>query len=334
MIQYINSLKKLVEENYDITVLDMTKLKNVYKIVAVEGNFCLKQFKYDIYRLKHIFEVFDYLKNNNFDNILDIIFTYSGEKYVELNGIYFYMTIWVESRELNYSNNYDVIKAAQYIAKFHKYSKGFIASEDTKPDIRWMKWIEIFEKKINDISKFKEFIDDKSELSTFDKIYSKNIEKNIEIANESIENLYKFDYENVMNEYTKKFYICHHDLANHNILLDSFGKIYLIDFDYVILDTYLHDLGSFIMRCLKFGRWNNEKFETIIDSYKSIKYVSEQEISIVMSFILFPNDFWQIGFQYYMEKINWNVEKFLKRLNRSENDKIDRRNFIRSLIAK
>ena len=59
MIQYINDLKKLVEENYDVTILDMSKLKNVYKIVAVEGNFCLKQFKYEFSRFKHILEIFE-----------------------------------------------------------------------------------------------------------------------------------------------------------------------------------------------------------------------------------------------------------------------------------
>ncbi len=51
-------------------------------------------------------------------------------------------------------------------------------------------------------------------------------------------------------------------------------------------------------------------------------------------FILFPNDFWQIGIQRYRESIGWDNEKFLKRLNRSENDKDDRTNFIRSIIFK
>lgn len=334
MIQYINDLKKLVEENYDVTILDMSKLKNVYKIVAVEGNFCLKQFKYEFSRFKHILEIFDYFKKEDFDNILDVISTYSEKKYIEFDNVYFYMTFWIESRELNYSNSYDLIRAAQHIAKFHNYSKGFKVSKDSKADIRWMKWFEIFDRKINDIYKFKKLIEDKSELSVFDKIYFENIDKNIQIANESIENLYKFDYENVMKEHIKKNYICHHDLANHNILLDSSGKIYFIDFDYVILDTHLHDLGSFIMRCLKFGRWNHEKFKIIINSYKDVKHVSKQELSLAMSFILFPNDFWQIGVQYYNEKINWDEEKFLRRLTRFENDKDDRRNFIINMISK
>lgn len=334
MNQYINDLKKLVEENYDITIFHINQFKNVYKISAVEGNFCLKQVKHDFHRFKHILDVFYYLKRKEFDNILELIETYDNKKYITLDNVYFYMTRWVESRELNYSNNYDVIRASQHIAKFHNHTKGFIVSPDTSPDIRWMRWIEIFDHKMNEILEFKDMLRDKKELTIFDQIYFENIDKNVDIAKESIDLLHKFDYEGVIKEHSKKNYICHHDLANHNILLDSQGKIFFIDFDYVILDTYLHDLGSFILRCLKFGRWDKYKMDIILKSYKDVKYITKQELSLMLSFILFPNDFWQIGLQRYKEDIRWNDDKFIKRLTRFENDKDDRVNFIKSIIFK
>ncbi len=65
MDQYISSLKRLLEENYDITIFDIIKFKNIYKISAVEGNFCLKQCKYKFGKFKYILDVLDYLKNKN-----------------------------------------------------------------------------------------------------------------------------------------------------------------------------------------------------------------------------------------------------------------------------
>ncbi len=333
MIQYFNDLKRLVEKNYDITVLNILKYKNVYKIIGVEGDFCLKQFKYDFYRLKHVLEVFKYLIDENFENVLDIIPAFSGEKYVELNNIYFYMTKWIESRELNYSNTYDIIRASQHIAKFHNYSEGFVPNYKIEADIRWGKWIDIFNKKINDILKFKQIIEEKNEKSIFDKIYLKNLDENIKLGNQSIENLKKYNYENIISEHENKGYICHHDLANHNILIDCHNKIYFIDFDYVILDSFLHDLSSFINRVLKYGRWTTDKFNIIIDSYKDVKDISKNEISLALSFMLFPNDFWQLGIQYYYENITWTSEKFLKRLTRFENDKKSKNEFILNMIS-
>ena len=58
MDQYISSLKRLVEENYDITILDIIKFKNIYKISAVEGNFCLMQCKNKFIKIKYIFNSF------------------------------------------------------------------------------------------------------------------------------------------------------------------------------------------------------------------------------------------------------------------------------------
>ncbi len=334
MSEYLERLKKLVEENYDVTVLNIIKFKNVYKIIAVEGNLCLKQFKYSFCRLKHVLEVFEHFREKNFENILNVISSNTNYKYVELDGVYFYMTHWVESRELNYSNIYDIAKASNHIAKFHNYSTNFKNSDDTKGDVRWFRWIDIFNRKISDILKFRDEILKKEYLSIFDKIYLKNVEKNIGMANESIENLYKFDYKEIMKKHIRENYICHHDLANHNILLDGDDKIYFIDFDYVILDTFLHDFASFIMRSMKIGRWNIDKFKIIVDSYRDVKYMSKQELSLAMSFLLFPNDFWQLGFQYYVEEIRWNEEKFLRRLTRFENDKYDRAEFIRDIISK
>lgn len=332
MSEYLNNLKKLVEENYDVTVLNMIKFKNVYKIVAVEGNFCLKQFKYSFCRLKHVLEIFEHFNRKNFKNIPEIIPCNLKREYVELNGIYFYMTHWIESRELNYSNIYDVEDAAFHIAKFHIYGRDFKISDETKADIRWFRWIEIFNRKIDDILKFRDVILHRDELSVFDKIYLKNVERNISLANESIENLYRFDYKSVMKHHIVESYICHHDLAGHNILKDREGKLYFIDFDYVILDTFLHDLASFLMRTMKIGRWNIGKLRIIVNSYRSVKQLSKQELSLAMSFLLFPNDFWQLGFQYYVEEINWDEEKFLRRLTRFENDKDDRISFIRNVI--
>ncbi|BAK80965.1 CotS family spore coat protein [Candidatus Arthromitus sp. SFB-rat-Yit] len=334
MDQYVRDLKRVVEVNYDITIFDIIKFKNVYKISAVEGNFCLKQCKCKFDKFKYILDVLDYLKKQEFDNILSIVETYSEEQYIEFNDVYFYMTEWIESRELNYSNYYDIIRASQNIGNFHNYTQGYKPSKNILPDYRWMKWGDIFNLKLMDIISFKESLKYRSDLDIFDRIYLENADKNIDLAKESIELLYKFEYEKIVKEHFEIGYICHHDLANHNVLIDSKGKIYFIDFDYVILDTYLHDLGSFINRCLKLGSWNEYKLNLIINSYRDIKRLPKREILLTLSFILFPNDFWQIGIQRYRENIRWSDERFLKRLNRSENDKQDKTNFIKSIIFK
>ena len=56
---------------------------------------------------------------------------------------------------------------------------------------------------------------------------------------------------------------CHHDYAHHNILVDTNKKINIIDFDYCMLDSHLHDLCSLLIRTMKDGKWEKEKADLI-----------------------------------------------------------------------
>ncbi len=121
---------------------------------------------------------------------------------------------------------------------------------------------------------------------------------------------------------------CHHDYANHNILIDSENQIYIIDFDYCMLDTKLHDLASILIRVMKNGKWDLKSAELILNSYRKESDVDKESIPIIAAFMEFPQDYWQIGIQYYWEKQPWSEEFFFNKLNRYYEDREERQEFI------
>lgn len=122
---------------------------------------------------------------------------------------------------------------------------------------------------------------------------------------------------------------CHHDYANHNVLIDDKGEVNIIDFDYCMMDTYLHDLSSLIIRVLKNGKWKLDSANFIINVYSSINNVKEEDIPIMAGFMEFPQNYWQIGIQYYWEKQPWGEDFFIKKLCRMLKDGQGRLEFIR-----
>lgn len=54
-----------------------------------------------------------------------------------------------------------------------------------------------------------------------------------------------------MDKEVMKMGFCHHDYAHHNILVDDKNELNIIDFDYCILDSHLHDLASLLIRAMK-----------------------------------------------------------------------------------
>ena len=242
-----------------------------------------------------------------------------------------YLTKWIDSRESNYDNPVELQMATVNLANLHKCSEGFSINSKMKPRIYWGNWIKNFETRGEEILDFKKRIYQKAYKSEFDLLYLTIMIEQLENVENSIINLKKSNYMTLMGREIMRRGFCHHDYAHHNVLLDSNNEIKIIDFDYCILDTHLHDLGSLCIRVMKDGKWDVDKFKKIISDYSTIKMVDEEEIKILKCFFMFPQSYWQLGIQYYWEQQPWKEEVFINKLLKYINDIEMRREFIKEL---
>lgn len=324
----MESIDKYVQDNYGIKVTQGEKIKNVYKISSDNRFYCLKIIKYEFQHFNFIVSAIEYLMNKGFNRIPSIITTLKGEKYIPINKHYAYLTPWVNSRESNYDNPYDLYLAIMTLAELHKCSEGFTLNKNMKPRVGWFRWISNFETRTNEILDFKNRISQKAKKSEFDVIYLSLMDKELKIAESSINNLKNSNYLSVMN---KEFYrrgFCHHDYAHHNVLIDNHSKVNIIDFDYCILDSYLHDLSSLMLRSMKNGKWELEKAKFILNNYSNIKSIEDEHIPLMAAFMEFPQDYWQVGLQYYWEQQNWEEKIFINKLKKIKEDLEDKEDFI------
>lgn len=317
-----------IKKHYDIEVKKIEKIKNVYKIYGKDEVYCLKVIKYAFPHFLFIVSAIRHLQNNGFEKVPSFITTTDGEVYIKLENNYAYLTPWIHARECNYDNPLDVKVAAKKLSELHKCSENFNVTIDMKPRIGWLKWFKVFSTRIDEIYDFKRKISKKDNLTEFDELYIDMIEEEIERGKYCLKNLGESNYIFKMKEEIKKRGFCHHDYAHHNVLISMSKEINIIDFDYCILDTHLHDLSSLLIRVMKNGRWDITKGEFIINSYNEINRVFQDDIPIMAAFMEFPQEYWQVGIQYYWEKQPWGEEFFLKKLKKIQEDKYDREEFI------
>jgi len=145
--------------------------------------------------------------------------------------------------------------------------------------------------------------------------------------------LQRNNYVKIMEREVFKRSFCHHDYAHHNILIDDNKNINIIDFDYCILDSHLHDLCSLLIRNMKDGKWEKEKCDLILDAYSGNMEVKKDEIPIIREFIRFPQTFWQIGLQVYWEQQPWGEDFFVSKLEKYLDDRTEREAFINSYFS-
>lgn len=324
-------IMELVSQEYGKEFHFCEKYKNIYKLSDVSGEYCLKVIRYQYPHFYFIISAMNHLQKQGFDNIPELLLTVNNRNYIKLDEKYCYLSPWIPSRESNYDNPFDLNKAAKKLAELHTASEGFTITREIKPRVAWFQWLDTFNTRGYEILDFKKRINQKANKSEFDNLYLSIMQKELERVYSSIENIKKANYIEIMREEIKKRGFCHHDYAHHNVLVGNEGKISIIDFDYCILDTHLHDLSSLIIRALKDGKWDRDRLNNIIEGYSQVKSIKKEEIPLISGFMEFPQAYWQIGIQYYWEQQNWGEEFFIKKLNKYIEDREERQEFIEYL---
>ena len=65
-----------------------------------------------------------------------------------------------------------------------------------------------------------------------------------------------------------------------------------------------------------------------MDEYDATNFIYKSDIEVMAAFMEFPQEYWQVGIQYYWEKKNWGEEFFLKKLEKMHEDSVDKQIFI------
>lgn len=324
----ISTIRDVIELNYNIHAERIEKIKNVYKISSCTDTFCLKVINYDRGHFIFIVSAIEHLQNKGFRNVPGIIKTAGGKRYIKIEDRFAYLTLWINSRNADYNSKADISLAASKLADLHNKSLGFRLTDEMNPRIGWFKWPETFGTRQNEILDFKEKILKKDRKTEFDNMYIQRMDDEIEKCVSSRKNLMESYYLNKMKKEIVGNGFCHHDYANHNILITKENEVHVIDFDYCMLDTHLHDLGSLLIRVMKHGRWSMGRAVFVLDAYNAVNRVYKNDIPIIASFIEFPQDYWQIGIQYYWEKKTWSEDTFIRKLEKLFDDEEQRQEFV------
>ncbi|NLM43771.1 MAG: CotS family spore coat protein [Clostridiales bacterium] len=311
-----------------LEILDIVPFRNVFRITTQKGMFSLKRVIYSKEEMDFIMFATEHLKNNGFQNMLEYETKDDGSLFYEYDGEKYYLTKWIDGRELDYLNPIDLKSATLLLSEFHKASQGF--HPPVIPDSRNLlgKWPESFKERIYEMNEMKFRALLKRGRTQFDKIYLEFVDMCLEDARRALKLLLDSPYEELVNKAKEKKGFIHHDYAHHNLMQSFDGKLYILDFDYCAVDIKIHDLGSLIIRNMKKTTWDIDKALNIIEIYDKETPISNDELRVLVPFFLFPQDFWQISRQYYIERKDWGDRDYLDKMNTKSQYTISRRQFI------
>jgi CotS family spore coat protein len=322
-----------IEERYGFKIRSMEQIKNIYKAETDQGIKCIKRAHMSTSFFRYMYSAVQYLRRKGFEGVIPYSTCLDGGICVEDEKYIYYVVDWVESRECKFKSPEDLRDVIKTAADFHDATRGYRPPEDAKPRVFYNKWREKFSKKCIELLRFSQAIEEKDTMEKFDGIFARHLRHFWQQGQDSIELLNKSAYSKISLASQELGEFCHHDMANHNFLRSRSDRIYLIDFDYSIMDTRLHDVASLVIRNMRHGVWELGKAYDILDEYSRYHAISDEELGVIKAFMVFPQDFWQVGLQYYVEHQPWTPEYFLSRLNRVVEDLEIREKFLEDFLS-
>ncbi|QLY79263.1 CotS family spore coat protein [Clostridium intestinale] len=316
-------------ELFDLKVEDLIPLRSVYILITDKGKKILKKIE-NTEDMKFITTALDYIKEG-YSDILTFVKAGDGNYYVRWkDGIYCVMEL-IEGRECCCSNPLDVVIASKALAQYHKSSLGILKYlEGSNLEIlksNLGKFPNKFNEAKENLLDIKQRVGKYGYKNTFDNILLESIDEQIENINESIKRIEKSNYENLCRD-ENKIVLCHNDLAHHNIILSE-DRAYFIDFEYSLVDIRVHDICNFLMKSIKNYGYDFDKSIEIINAYDSVWKIEKDELEVLYAIMTFPNDYYNLVYNYYNKKKNWSYESFLSKFQNKLADELDRKDFLK-----
>ncbi|HEX3031740.1 MAG TPA: CotS family spore coat protein [Bacillota bacterium] len=314
--------------NYPFRVEKIVPVKKVYRLVTDVGPKALKRVTYPTGNLLFMYSVMEHLWARGFNRLARINLTSSGSPMVQRGEDKYFVSDWIEGREAAYTSEWDVAATAKCLTEIHQISRGFNLMPGSNLKSELGRWPENFYRRSEHLMEFIQETKDKKEKTKFDAIFLKHWERYYEEALAAQEQLVKSPYHLLVQQASQLPSLCHHDIAHHNVIMRD-GQAHLIDFDYCLCDLRIHDVASLIIRVLKKNDWRISRGEKALKNYNRCSPLSQNELRVILPFIMFPQDFWQVAWTYYREDIGRSEKESLSRMRKVVKSNKLRREFIK-----
>ncbi|NLG89661.1 MAG: CotS family spore coat protein [Clostridiaceae bacterium] len=314
----MHEAKGLIEAYYGIHILGIKPYRAGYILETSGGRKYIKACQYQKERVEFIHQAKQHLISRNFSRIDPYCIAQNNKPYVEIDGNVYTMVNLIDGRECEFDDDRDVAMAAEALALMHKAGHGFLPKDVKYVPSSLGKLPYSFKKRLEEIRKLRRKAE--KERNGFDYLFIEHFDDFYKLGYDSLEILYGSKYNKLVEQTQKEGMICHHDYSYQNIIIKG-DKTFIINFDYCNLELKIYDIVNMLRRRMRKCNWDIKKAKAILDVYRKIEPLEQDEMKVMKSMLLFPQKFWRIINRYYNSKRCWAQKNFTIMLEEVINEK-------------
>lgn len=307
----MQEVNKDAASKYGLEIKNAVQHKDGHIITCEKGRKLLKKTLLSPQRLIFIHEVKEHLYKSGFVNLDRFVCTPEGQPFTVVGETRFVMTDFVEGKECNFDVRVDMMRASTALAQFHKASKGFASSEAAMARDELGKMPIYFARRLEEIKKLKK--NAKKGRTKFDYLFLDWADQFYLMGEKALGDLKESAYDRLVKEAREGGTLCHHDFTHNNILCTDKG-VWVVNYDYCCHELKSYDLANLLRRKMRKCNWDIAEAKAILDEYRKVEPLSEDEFKIMEIMLRFPQKFWRVANKYYNSKRCWSETSYLQRL--------------------
>ncbi|MGO4886384.1 CotS family spore coat protein [Anaerobacillus sp. MEB173] len=305
--------------NYPITIKTMSLLsdkgkKAVWLIKTDSGEFILKKVPMQKERLNFMAHAIGFLRKNG---VLtpEVMYTNSNEPYVLFNGEYYILFEAITGRKPNYKKGKELASIMRGLANFHKASTGIEIPVNSKPSYLLGTWKEEYEKRYQQLIKWKNLCSTYRKKSKFDSLFLLHVDQFLNQCRKSLQMLKDSCYDDWVELTTTNHNVCHQDFAAGNLALDRNNNLHVFDMDSLTIDLPVRDIRKILNKVMKKQtKWDLKLLKKMLHEYETVFPLTKDQHTVLVAGLLFPHLFYGQVSKYFENRETGSTEE--KRLQR------------------
>lgn len=306
-------LAPALAEGFGWAVTSVRPAGRVLRVETTTGAKCAKPSRLAPEEIAFCARAIGYLRSRGLAQIPALALTATGQPWLEYEGVPYVGMDWVSGRELDFRSAADLAAAARVLARLHRASAGFTPAQVPAGRFVYGTWPERFRTRLGELAALADSVGRQPALDPFDRLFLRLAPERIRAGEEALSLLARSAYPQASSAARESGCLCHHDPAHHNFLAAD-NETWLLDFDYLLCDLPLHDTGSLVRRGVKAWGWDCRAAGVVLRSYAGERRLTPGWAAVLWAFLLWPQEFWRVARQRYVESLPWPPEKYLSRL--------------------
>ncbi|NLJ68108.1 MAG: CotS family spore coat protein [Firmicutes bacterium] len=306
--------------DWPITPLSISAYKDVYRVEAEEGSFCLKEVDKRPKRAMALAGVLAHLESKGFTKTAKAYETRDGHLVCRApTGRNYILTDWLMGRKPDFrTSDEDIGAAAVTLAEFHKASAGYEPSSVGKLRNRLNRWPTRLSSRLRQLVELRDQLEHKPILDNFDRVFMEYYPWILDRAQDGWSVLSTSQYDCLAERAQQASSFCHGDAAERNFVITPEDGCCLIDLDLIRRDIRVADVYKLLRDVLKKRNWSFSSAQLILDAYSSAASLDLEELTVLYAMLAYPNKIIHLILRYYVKRdgksSTWPARKFIDKL--------------------